>query len=386
MTLVAAVGQSNAFDAREAGRLAMRQAMEKAGRVPVVFGWIIASHVFALSEVIAGAVDLLGDAPLLGFSTTSEISSQGRSSRSVLVGLLCATDVRARAGWWPDFVQNTRPVVESMLAALKPAPDQWETLLVVADGLNGENQPLNQLLSIDGLPVIGCLSGGELWRGRTFQIGGRQGGSGGLAAAVLGGNLAIGVGAAHGWQPVGAPARLTRVQGPWVRTLDDAPAGELYARWLGHPAREWSHAPLSDLVRLYPLGLADNENGEHGILSPLRIEVDGSLRMNKPAPEGRIVDLMVGSVDGCREAARQAAQQALTALGSAKPRLAVLLVDVAWQTLLDLAPTLEVDCVRDVIGPDVPVLGGYTYGQIMRPDIDAPVRLLNQHILVLLFG
>ncbi len=363
-----------------------RPALEKTGRVPVVFGWVIASHVFPLSEVIAGVTELLGDAPLLGFSTTNEISSDGRCSRSVMVGLLCASDVRARAGWWPDFMQNTRPVIESMLAALKPAPDQWESLLVVADGLNGENQPLSQMLSIEGLPVIGCLSGGELWRGRTFQIGGRQGGSGGLAAAVLGGNVAIGVGAAHGWQPVGAPARLTRVQGPWVRTLDDMPAGEIYARWLGYPAREWSHAPLSDLVRLYPLGLSDPNNDETGILSPLRIEVDGSLRMNNLVPEGRTVDLMVGSIDGCREAARQAAQQALTALGSAKPRLAVLLVDVAWQTLLDLAPTLEVDCLREIIGPDVPVLGGYTYGQIMRPDTSAPVRLLNQHILVLLFG
>jgi hypothetical protein len=363
----------------------MRQALEGAGRAPVVFGWVIASHVFPLQEVLAGASDLLANVPLIGFTTSGEITPQGRARRSVAVALLCADDIQARAGWWPDFVQDSQACVQTMLQALKPDPQAGESLLVVAEGLNGDNAVLKEALSaIECLPVAGCLSGGELWRGRTFQLGGWQAGSSGLAAAVLSGNVVVGSGAAHGWQPVGALARLTRVQGHWVRTLDGQPASEMYARLFGYPARDWSHAPLNDLVRQYPLGLQEADGTS--VYSPLRMEVDGSLRMNVALPEGQVVELMVGSPDSCRQAAAQAARQALETLGPTHPRLAVLLVDAAWQAVLDLDPQAEIEVVRQVIGEDVPLIGGYTFGQIGRIHAEDPVRVLNQHILVLLFG
>lgn len=383
MSLVAAVGQSHILDGREAGAQAMRTALEHTGRAPVICGWIIASYVFPIQEVLAGAEEQLANVPLIGFTTSGEITGQGRTRRSVSVALLYGDDVQARGGWWPDFVQDSRVSVQNMLQVLKPDPKAGESLLVVADGLNGDSTLLCQMLSGIGLPSAGCLAGGELWRGRTFQIGGQQAGSSGLAAMVLGGNIVVGAGAMHGWQPVGALARLTRVQGHWVRTLDGQPASETYARLFGYPVREWSHSPLSDLVRLYPLGIPEPEG--IFVYSPLRIEVDGSLRMNSMLPEGKTVDLMVGSPETCRKAAIQAANQAMLALGPTRPRLAVLLVDAAWQTLLDLEPQAEVEAVRQVIGADVPIVGGYTFGQI-APSPPGGLRVLNQHILVLLFG
>ncbi|MFM8321576.1 MAG: FIST signal transduction protein [Chloroflexota bacterium] len=384
MTLLASVGQSYGHDGREAGLQAMRQALEGAGRTPVVFGWLIASHAYALPEVLAGASDLLSNVPLLGFSTSGEITLQGRSRRSVVIGLLCADDARARAAWAGDFVQDSRACLQGLLAALKPDAPAGESLLLVADGLGGDHLALCEQLPAD-LPAAGCLAGGELWRGRTYQAGGRQAGSGGLAGAVLAGNIVIGQGAAHGWQPVGAPVRLTRVQGHWIRTLDHQPASETYARLFGFPAREWSHPPLSELARLYPLGVSSGDASSE-VLAPLRVEADGSLRMNRLLPEGRLVDVLVGSLEGCRAAAGQAARQALAALEPARPRLAVLLVDAAWQTLLELDPHVEADAVRAVLGPDVPLIGGCTFGQLTRPAPAAALDLLNQHILVLLFG
>jgi len=382
MTLVATVGQSQILDGREAGAQAVRKALEGIGRLPVVCGWVIASHIFPIQEVLAGASEQLGNVPLLGFTTSGEIANQGRIRRSVTVALLSADDVQARAGWWPEFVQDTRGCVQNMLQALKPDPKAGESMLVVADGLNGDSQQLCQALTAAGMPAAGCLAGGELWRGRTYQIGGWQAGSSGLAALVLNGNVVVGAGAMHGWQPVGALARLTRVQGHWVRTLDGHPASETYARLFGYPVRDWSHSPLSDMVRLYPLGIEEPDG--IAVYSPLRVEVDGSLRMNSLLPEGKTVELMVGSPEACRKAAAQAAQQALEALGPTHPRLAVLLVDASWQALLDLDPQAEVNAVHQVVGADVPVIGGYTYGQIV-PSGGEP-RVLNQHILVLLFG
>jgi hypothetical protein len=201
---------------------------------------------------------------------------------------------------------------------------------------------------------------------------------------VLGGNILMGVGAAHGWRPVGALARLTRVQGIWVRTLDNRPASEVYAHYFGFPSREWAYPPLNDLVRLYPLGV--QEPDRLIVRSPLRVEVDGSLRMNTVLPVGRLVELMVGTRQGCLDAVQEATRQALASLAPSRPRLAVVLVDSAWQAMLDLQADAEVQAIRSVLGEGVPIVGGYTFGQIARTVPGGPVRLMNQHITIVLFG
>ena len=362
----------------------MQQALDQAGRAPVAFAWLIVSHLDPLQQVVAGTTELLGDVPLIGFSTSAALTASGKSRRSVAVALLCGDEVKGRSNWWPDYVQDSRICTLNMLASLAPDEGRGEALLVVADGINGDAGSLCKVLSSRRVPLAGCLSGGELWRGRTYQIGGRKCGSGGLAAAVLGGKVSIGVGAAHGWQPVGAVVRLTRVQGPWVRTLDNRQANETYANLFGYTPRDWAYPPLNDLVRLYPLGL--QENGDLVVRSPLRVEADGSLRMNTILPEGKLVDLMIGTQQGCLDAARQAARQALSALDGGVPRLAVLLVDAAWGPLLELQPGDEVKAVREVLGDNVPLLGGYTYGQIAQLQFRGPTHLLNQHMVVILFG
>jgi hypothetical protein len=387
MTLSAAVGQSQSPDGHQAGLEASQQALERLGKPRPAFAWVIASAVHPSQHVLAGVMDLLGDLPLLGFSTSAELTPAGRSKRSVVVGLFGGDNLNARSGWWPDFIQDSRSSTQNMLRTLLPDAGEGETLMVVADGLNGDANFLCETLSGAKYAVAGCLAGGDVGRGRTYQMGGRQVGSGGLAGMVFGGDVVIGTGAAHGWQPLGVLARLTRVQGQWVRGLDGEPASETYARWFGYPARDWAFPPLNDLVRMYPLGVQEQgDSSELVVRSPLRVEADGGLRMNSRLAEGKIVNLMIGSLDGCAQAALQATQEALAALGAATPRAALLLVDMAWQLMLEIQPQREVQAVREALGSDIPIFGGYTFGQIMRPSGSSPVQFLNQHIEVVLFG
>ena len=81
---------------------------------------------------------------------------------------------------------------------------------------------------------------------------------------------------------------------------------------------------------------------------------------------------------------QQATQQALNGLGNAKPAFALVLVDIAWQMLLKANPGAEIAAVQDLLGPSVPVAGGYTLGQIVQGK-ETP-NFLNQHIVVVLFG
>jgi hypothetical protein len=397
MSFQTSIGQSSATGGRDAGKEAAARALESLGRgehkgsarpagkpVPPAFAWLMASDAYPFGEVLAGVAEVLGNLPVLGFSTSRELTPAGRARRTVVVALFGGAGLQARAGFAAEFSQDARLSAQNILRTLHPDPQNHEILLAAADGISGDATELCRALSETGCPAAGCLAGGEVWRGRTFQAGGRSSGSGALAAAVLSGDIVLGQGSAHGWLPVGMISRVTRVQDNWVRTLDNRPASEVYADLFGVPARDWVRMPMNDLVRIYPLGLQQPDGLE--LRAPLRMEADGSLRMNAVVPEGRRVEVMVGSPERCRQAAVEAARQALQALGPARPRLALALIDAAWHTLLELEPAAEIDAIRSVIGPDVPIAGGYTFGQITRPDVSGPIRLLNQHILVLLFA
>jgi hypothetical protein len=119
--------------------------------------------------------------------------------------------------------------------------------------------------------------------------------------------------------------------------------------------------------------------------SILRIEVDGSLRMSAPVPEGAVVHLMTGDPDACLTAAREAVEQALNALGSARPLLAIAFVDAAWQSLFATRPTQVTDTIKTALS-GLPLVGAYTFGQLVRLRLDEPPVLHNQNIAVVVFG
>jgi hypothetical protein len=176
----------------------------------------------------------------------------------------------------------------------------------------------------------------------------------------------------------------------------------------GYPARDWAFPPLNQMARLYPLGLlapassrppapvAQAQSPQEELVreqvakdlllrSPLRIEADGSFRMNATVSDGTEAYLMVGSLSACQRAASAAAEQALAALEGARPVFALVLADLAWQMLFEAQPGADIAAVQAALGEGIPVAGGYTLGQIM-PQAGAPPQFLNQHMLVVLFG
>lgn len=75
----------------------------------------------------------------------------------------------------------------------------------------------------------------------------------------------------------------------------------------------------------------------------------------------------------------------LAALEGAKPALALVLVDLAWQMLFEAQPGAEIAAVQEALGAEVPIAGGYTLGQIV-PSGEGTPQFLNQHMVVMVFG
>lgn len=382
MALTASTGYAQALNGREAGLQATHQALNKLGSGTPGFAYIIASHQYQAREVVSGVSSLLGDTPMIGFSSSVCLAGDGVHPNSVLVALL-AGDVQAETRWMPGYAQSGR---ETGTQLSQQIADQSDTrgLFFFADGFNGDADQLCNVLSAGSIPLAGGLSSGDLHTGHSYQIAGPQNGTGALAAAFLRGNLRVGVGAAHGWNPIGSQFRVTRSRGFWLRTLDGRPASETYAQLFGYPAREWAFPPLSHLARLYPLGV---EQGDQLVIrAPIRVEADGSFRMNAPVRDGVDAYLLVGSRVSCEQAAQQAAQQALQQLEGSKPVFSLMLVDIAWEMLLKSHPGAEVAAVQDILGKEIPLAGGYTLGQVIPGKASGSPQLLNQHIVVVAFG
>ncbi len=379
MTLISAVGHAQALDGREAGLQAVHHALNRLGSATPNFGIVIASHQYQPREVAAGVTSLTGEMPMIGFSAPAGLTGAGIHPHSVVVALLSG-DIRADIHWLPGYAQSGRETANRIVQLASNDPAN-HSLLFFADGFNGDAEQLCNTLPSKSL-MIGGLSSGDLNTGINYQIAGSQAGTGGLAAAFLRGPVKIGVGYAHGWDPIGTQFRVTRSRGFWLRTLDGRPASETYAQVFGYPARDWAFPPLNYLARLYPIGV---EQGEQLIVrSPLRVEADGSFRLNASVRDGLDAFLLVGSRTSCQNAAQKATQQALMQLGDAKPAFALVLVDLAWQMLLKSTPGAEIADVQDILGPDVPIAGGYTLGQIAPSKINP--HFLNQHMMVVVFG
>ncbi len=380
MTLISSVGFAQALDGREAGLQAAHSALNHIGANTPSLAVVIASHQYQAREVYNGVSSLLGDVPMIGFSSPAGLTQDGLHPHSVVVALLSG-DFHADALWLPGYAQSGRETAAKIEQHVAARVEQ-QSMLFFADGFNGDAEQFCGGIS-SGLNIIGGLSSGDLHTGNTYQMAGNQSGAGGLVAAFLRGNLKIGVGSDHGWDPVGRQFRITRSRGFWLRTLDGRPASETYAGLFGYPARDWAFPPLNYLARLYPLGI---EQGEDLVVrAPIRVEADGSFRMNATIREGIDAYLLVGSRAACERAAQQATQQALLNLGDARPAFALVLVDVAWQMLLKAQPGAEIDAVQEILGTKIPIAGGYTLGQVTSTDGTTP-KFLNQHIVVIVFG
>jgi hypothetical protein len=378
MAIFSAVGQSQAPEGREAGALAAHQALKRLDAVPAALGWVIASHVHSLPAVLEGVAARTGSVPLLGFSACGELTAAGQSLRSVVVALLGGDGLQASAG----------PLSDRRLGM-----EAGGILFLVGDGFGGNALRLETALPEGVYTLAGCLSGGEFSngapgdppRGRSFQVGSGHSDAYGLAGVRVAGKVSAGVSVGHGWQPAGPYFKITRVRSPYIQSLDGLAAAEAYSGLFGFPARAWASPPLNTLARLYPLGI-ERDGEPLSVRALLRVEPDGSFRMNAPVAEGAAGHLLVGSAAACLQAARQAAGRAREALGSARPILALLLADVAWKMLLEDRPGAEIEAVREVIGPEVPIAGGYTFGQVARSSISGLPELLNQHLEVVLIG
>ena len=386
MTRLAVYGAAQGLDGRDAAIKATQMALDQLGALKPVFGIVFISEEFDPVESMGGLSGLLGDTPLWGFSTVRPLSGDTEKPRSIVVVLIAGADMKASVLWLPGYAEDSQEAARHILRVLRSELLLPQALMLAVDGVAGSLLPVCAVLADLPLMAGGYLSSGSHSAGRTSVIGKNQTASGALSAAMLSGRFRIGSGSGHGWQDTGLHFEVTKARDVWVQALDGRPVTEMLAKIFGRPAREWSFPPLNELIRLYPLGIEPALREDELILrSPLRVEVDGSMRMSTPVAEGSRVHLMLGDPEGCLRAAEAAVHQALAELGSARPLIALAFIDLAWLYLFENRPNQIAQVLQDALG-SIPLAGAYTLGQMVRTSLNSPPVINNQGLTVQIIG
>jgi hypothetical protein len=376
-----AIGLAHGLDGREAGLNAAQQALAHLTAGRPVTGIVFASQEFSMTDVMNGVTSLLPNLPWWGFSTMRILTAEGEEAHLVAVVLIAGADLRAQVHWFPTYSEKSAAVAQQLNRILSESEiGPLEGVLLALDGLNGDPLTLSTAFDQLNMPVAGGMADGD-GQAKTYQLAGAQCGNGAMAVLCLGGKFAMGVGAAHGWKPVGVYFKITKSRGTWVQELDGVSPAEAYGRVFGYAPRDWGFPPLKNLIRLYPLALEGQENLPR---TPLHVEVNGSLRMNIPLLEGQQMRLMVGDSAACLEAARLAARKALQSLGKARPGVALVFIDKAWRTLFELNREQIVVALQAELG-DLPMVCVYTLGQLSEQSAEKAM-FANMLISVTILG
>lgn len=344
------------------------------GRSPValvVFAGIDADHALVLGALM----DRFGDIPLVGCTTDGEISSiLSFQEDSIGVMLFLGDGLVARAA-----------------VALDLTDPATATRRIVADaafpGIPKVCLAFPESLSVDALAVIAGLqqalppetvlvggTSGDQWRFRqTLQFCGREVVTAGMPILLLGGDIEIGIGVSSGWTPLGRVGRVTRSEGQVVYEIDHAPAVEFYREYLGHHVEPNPEFPT----------LVLEDGGEGYLRAPFRYEADtGAIVYTAEVPTGAGVMVTTAPTQEILDACRSSVKQATVGGGAFG---AIAISCAARKQILGTRTPEECRILRDALGPDIPVLGFYAYGEIAPVGGVSKADFHNETFVTLVF-
>jgi len=364
----ATIGWSEKADSLEAGKEAAELALSRLSlfgpQLAIVFG----SSWFDQWLLLQGVHSVLGSIPTIGGSTAGEILPSGPVSHSCVVMLIASETLSCSTGMGEavDRVPREAGQQAAFTAVRGFHGSPRMGFLLFGDGLVTNYadvvRGMQEVLGTSSL-IVGGMAGDDFRFAQTYQYVNNRVLSRSVVGVLLGGPIKIGVGCQHGFAPVSKPRRITRAHTHILYELDGQPAASVYEEYFGpEVVQRMRQEGLTRQSIAYPLGIQPETSEAWLLRNVVSFGEDGSLSCSGEIREGSWLQLMIGSRELALEAARKAAQEAIRPLN----RIGCALVfDSAVRRML-LGPqqaAMEIAQIREAIGPSIPLIGCYTYGE-----------------------
>ncbi len=372
------IGISLNPNARECAHEAVAQARQAVSNPTLAF--VFGSIHLEQDQIYAGLLEAGVDpSVLIGGSSYAEISSAGVTRRSLAVLLVEIPEARVRAVSVP-LCDDPQAMSNNLLEALGDWQLDRDYLHVgfIFSSLSAgrENEMLSSLRQRAGeLAIFGGMACGkydlgmehpEFWTNYQY-CGGAVQQHVRLAVLQLPRNrYTVAFGSGHGWEPLGPTHVVTRSIASDVYEVDGIPIFEFYRQFLGRDADDQF---FQLLVQRYGLALLrDGVSGPHTtVKTPVRMDPKAGCMRFYPVEDlqGCRVNLIQANRKSLIAGARRAAEQCLAGL-EGKPPALVLAVSCSQRgAILHSRSDAEIEEVRTVMGPNIPIVGWYSGGEIM---------------------
>jgi hypothetical protein len=362
---------TEATDSVAAGRQlgsGIRKAFEGAAADAVV---VFASARHDYPQLLNALCDECGTETVAGSSSAGEFTHTLRGEGHVSALGIRAADMQFALGLGrgvsSDVAQAAREVAASFHGIVE-AELPYPSALVLTDALAGHSDALVEELTVrtgGNYRFFGGGAGDDAKFERTHVFAGRRAYSDAVVALEILSGKPVGVGVAHGWEPVGAGLRVTEVQGSRLVSLNGAPALEAFRE---HAQRTGQRFDTSDPLPFFLHNIIGIRGPEgYRLRVPLAVDAEGAVLCAAAVPHGSVVHVMRTTVQSAVDAARQATKSALGALGGHPPAVALVFDCVATRLRLGQAFDNELQACSSLLAP-AGFVGCNTYGQIARAE------------------
>jgi hypothetical protein len=361
------IGSSRKIDAFQAGEEAALLARSQAQRPDLDLAIVFASSSFEQEELLKGIKSIVSEIPIIGCSTSGEITSQGPWRKSVAVIGIKSDKIKFATGLGKDVGEDARAAGYIVAKkAIEGGSEDRRVFIIFPDGLSGNGQDLirgaQEILGMS-FPIVGGSAGDDFLFQKTYQYYNDKPYVDSVVGILFLGDIAIGIGIRHGWRPLGRPRKVTRAKSNVLREIDGEPAIDIYKEYFDKEIEGLHKEFLPRVTIKYPLGMLMPGEEEYLMRNVLRVNTDGSLVCVAEVPEGTEVRLMIGSRDTALEAAKLAAQEAVVGMRGAEIKFAMVFDSVSRAKLLVGNIRREIEIIKRVLGEKIPLIGFYTYGE-----------------------
>lgn len=362
-------GHTTLVNASEAGRALgqeIKAAME--GGTPDV-AIVFASSIYAYQELLEAIRDECHPVILVGCSSAGEFAGSCSANQSASILAISSSDMYFNVSVGQDLKESPLDSARQCVAGLKGLQKvefAYRTGLVLTDALAGYADELIDHINIasgGAYQLFGGGAGDDAKFHKTYVFHGTQVYENAVVMLEILSNKPLGIGAAHGWKPVGDLMRVTEAEGKRVYSLNATPLDEVFAEYALASGQTFDQTNPMPFFLNNVIGIQTGEG--YKLRVPLFLHDDGSITFAAEIETGATVRLMSASINSSCDAARIATKAALAALGDAEHACSLVFDCAATRLRLGHEFGDELSAVEITLGSSNYV-GCNTYGQIVR--------------------
>jgi hypothetical protein len=370
MRLRSGIGMSTADEAAEAGRAAATAAVMELGGEATALIVVYASPSYDLPALLASIRKVTGQTHLVGATTGGHFANGTVHPVGQGVAVLALTagpyhfGVASVSGISDDLDETGRRLSRESRAAA--GATRHGAVLLFTDWLIGDQQQLIQgIYRVTGprIPTVGGAAADLLTFGPTMVFHDDQVLERGAVTVWIGSEHPLKVVTRHGWEPIGMPMLVGRVDGTDLQELGGQPAAAAYFQQLGLPANSGESREDFWAVGLnHPLAVVQSD-GSLLVRAVIGRTPNGTLTTTSQVPVGSVVHVTTGTTDALLDCIEPLVQDVL----DDQPEAGVILTfSCVARAQIFGERKLEEPVRLQCSAGDVPTFGFWTFGEYGR--------------------